>query len=75
MGKKSENTRRTFSRKGRPTFGSGYTYIPDLKLAVCRVGMVDFMIPRMSRYEIWVGGIVGSGPGYGRRGSQLSMRT
>src|SRR5436190_7261433 len=46
------------------------TNIPD-----CRMGIFDCMIPRISRYVICVGGWVGSLPGYGFRGSQLSRRT
>ena len=51
-------------------FAQTYHNVP-----VWRTGMSDFMISTMSRYVTCDGGWLGSSPGYGFIGSQLSMRT
>ena len=75
MGKKSAKHIRVRTFRGRPTSLLGNSSRFDLNIPLWRTGMSDFMISTMSRYVICVGGRVGSSPGYGFSGSQLSMRT
>src|SRR5438067_1668545 len=71
IGKKSLKTRRIGSRNGRTLGDGGKTNIRETNVPVCRVGTVERMSARMSRYVSCGGSDLGSSATYARDASQL----